>query len=711
MGRLDRRGLALAAVVAVGLLAAPSGSAGATNGHPRIAPVPSLQPAATQREWRRLVQAPKRSFAATPSCRPLRAVFYAASDWLRLATKLAAQASPCAQYYVSIPPLAAAKTQFRTDQAWRIRALGLNFHALAEVHMPGWRAWVKDNNATWYGAGVEARRRMHDAGFLVGAGDGWIVNELSSGVRRGLPGAREEAREFVRGLYDGYGGPPVKGGVFDIGISQTGAGPGAIDLSLYKAQLESFFADDAFWQDMSRYVADWSQELYGNIHNFAVPGVSLADRRSALEEWLEHQLVHARLGGAGTAAAATFLEDAYSPLANAAWQWDTGQGFGFTLVPPTLMGQFVSAQVYALRHFSASDAQARDHWGFAWAPRNGSSMSSADFAAGTAAVQERLAAAIHDSGVTDDPANPGSGACAPLDSCGGEVADAWSNDAWRTFGYWGQLALSLTGSVPATTAGGEIGPLTVQTRLGGNPHSTPSALSVSLSSSSPAGGFSTSPLGPWVATLTLTIPAGGDSAAPVYYSDTAAGSPTLTAAAIGTAAGTMTAMVAPGPAASVTISPSSVTLRANATQAFAATVADAFGNAVPADGVLWSVTPAALGTSSQASGGSTVFRALGTGHGTVVATVDGVSASAEVSVAAGATHHPVRKCLVPRLLGLGLRSATALLKDRHCSLGKVTRTYSRRIPRGRIATQRPAAGTRLRAGAKVGVTVSRGRRG
>ena len=64
------------------------------------------------------------------------------SDWLRLATKLAANPSPCAQYYISIPPLAADKTKFRYDQPWRIRALGPQFHVLAEINFTGWTRWV-----------------------------------------------------------------------------------------------------------------------------------------------------------------------------------------------------------------------------------------------------------------------------------------------------------------------------------------------------------------------------------------------------------------------------------------------------------------------------------------------------------------------------------------------------------------------------------------
>src|SRR5947199_244029 len=75
-------------------------------------------------------------------CRPLRAVFYTATDYLRLATKLAANASPCAEYYISVPPLVADKTKPRPNAAARIRALGPNFHAMAEFSFAAWTKWV-----------------------------------------------------------------------------------------------------------------------------------------------------------------------------------------------------------------------------------------------------------------------------------------------------------------------------------------------------------------------------------------------------------------------------------------------------------------------------------------------------------------------------------------------------------------------------------------
>ena len=307
--------------------------------------------------------------------------------------------------------------------------------------MGAWRKWVTANNATWYDAGVEARRRMASAGFDVALGDDWIVNELSSGVRRGTGVAREEVQELVRGLYDGDGGPPTKGAVLDIGFDQPGIG--ATGLSTYKGQLEGWLQDDGFWEDMSRYVSDWSQELYGDVRSYAVPDVPLAGRRDVLNDYLQHLLVHARVGGAATATARSFLDSAYSPLANAAWQWDFG--FGWTMVSAEAMADYVSAQVYALRYFSALDGQPEDHWGFAWHPRNATGIPPADFTAQTNAILDRLATAIHDSAEPLDPADPGVGACGPAGQslwCSAVLPDAWLSDGWKTFTYWGRLSIT-----------------------------------------------------------------------------------------------------------------------------------------------------------------------------------------------------------------------------------------------------------------------------
>src|SRR3954469_10821687 len=213
----------LVVAIAAALVVVPSAMA--------AKPVPSLTPAATAKLWRAEVARAKAHPHAffDAACRPARAVFYAQTDWLRLATKLAQSPSPCAQYYVSVPPLAADKSQARAGQAAQNRALGPEFHAVDEISWNGWNAWVTTNASTWFQAGVTARQRMAAAGFDTAAGDTWALNELSSAVRAGAGVARQNALEFMRGLAsDG-----VKGVVFVQGIGQTTA-----DTTTYKLNLQ-----------------------------------------------------------------------------------------------------------------------------------------------------------------------------------------------------------------------------------------------------------------------------------------------------------------------------------------------------------------------------------------------------------------------------------------------------------------------------------------
>src|SRR6266545_2673330 len=165
-----------AALCAVGV----SGHAAAARPRAAVKPVPSLTPEATEKLWRKLVSRPRARFSDAADCRPFRAVFYGATDWRRLATKLAALGSPCAEYYISVPPLVSDKTQPRGDEAWRIRALGPNFHALSEVHWGAWSQWVTANGAD----GLRRLARRHVGGERV--------------LDRGTPRRRERTRERAR---------------------------------------------------------------------------------------------------------------------------------------------------------------------------------------------------------------------------------------------------------------------------------------------------------------------------------------------------------------------------------------------------------------------------------------------------------------------------------------------------------------------------------
>ena len=226
---------AFAGIVLVGVVASVIALAAPGAAKAGEEPVPSLDP-----EWSAQFVPPTapRFRAALANCTPVDAVFYAATDWLRLAQKLRSNPSACANYYVSVPPLAADKTALRVNQAGQIRALGSQFHAMAEINVTGWTSWVAaDSSRTWFDAGVEARRRMAAAGFDVNAGDIWAVNEFSSAVRTNTGAARANMRDLVRGLHTGDGTTPVQGLIWVSGIGQptTNLGP-------YKSNVKAWLA-------------------------------------------------------------------------------------------------------------------------------------------------------------------------------------------------------------------------------------------------------------------------------------------------------------------------------------------------------------------------------------------------------------------------------------------------------------------------------------
>ncbi len=633
--------LALAGVLALGLVNADGTraepAAAATTAREAIepAPVASLEPAKTEKLWRRLVATRAQRAQVQADCRPLRAVFYAATDYLRLATKLAATASPCAQYYVSIPPLVADKTKPRPNAAPRIRALGPNFHAMAEVHFTTWSRWVTSTGSSWYTAGVTARERMAATGYDMAKGDIWVVNELSTAVRRGTGNARANIRELLRGLYEG-GGRPTRGAVFIVGVGQR-----TTDTSLLQTNLQNWFNDSAFWADMNTYVSDWSQEVYGDVRSHAVPGVPEEVRRDYLNDYLQHPLVLAGVGPPSIETTRSYLNATFSPLANAAWERETG--YGWTMVSAEQMGAYVSSQVHALRYFSTTTGQSQDHWGFAWAPRNAAGVPAGEFASRSGLVLDRLAAAIRDSAETTDEADPGSGACGPRGqnlSCVVDVEGASLNEAWKSFRTWTQPVLAFATppqTIPAGTPSAAMSLALVTSS--GLAVTTPIPLAVTVGSSSATGTFSTSLGGPWSSTLPLTIAAGTRTTAAFYYQDTRAGSHTLTVSAEGVTSGTQTLTVTPGPPTALAVTPQSVRVEARASQKLEAGGVDALGNVFPV-AANWSLTPASIGTLAPGVGATTNFtagRTLGPGTVTAVLVTDtgSFSATAEVQVVPG----------------------------------------------------------------------------
>jgi hypothetical protein len=67
-------------------------------------------------------------------------------------------------------------------------------------------------------------------------------------------------------------------------------------------------------------------------------------------------------------------------------------------------------------------------------------------------------------------------------------------------------------------------------------------------------------------------------------------------------------------------------------------------------------------------------------------------------------------CVVPRLRGKRLATATRAIRRAHCRVGRIRRGYSRRVRKGRVISQTPRPRTTRRVGAKIRLLLSRGPR-
>jgi hypothetical protein len=351
-------------------------------------------------------------------------VFYAADDWERLGQKLAADGYACADYYISIPPgqdAAGLYTLPRPGQAQRLHALGERFHAMAEIRVSAWQEWLEQHpGKTWRDVGIEARARMDAAGYDPARGDLWAVNELPLAILTD-EGVKQDMLELVAGLHDGSG-IASQGLVFVVSPSQV-----EDDLEAYRGQIRRLLEDSSFWAEMSRSVRFWGQEVYADSKACCVDGAGVEQRAERLREYLLHPLSLARASEQASEARA-FLEQAYAPVANAAWQWT--ESYGYTDLPEPEMARFVALQVLAMRGASGANGGS-GAFGFAWAPVDASGLGTSRFAEESGRLLESLARSIDDSLRADSP----DGAClGGPDGCLCAVAGAAFVDGWAAFG-------------------------------------------------------------------------------------------------------------------------------------------------------------------------------------------------------------------------------------------------------------------------------------
>jgi hypothetical protein len=366
-------------------------------------------------------------------------IFWGGVQWAELAAALAENSSDCAEYFITIPPQDSERTVLRGRAAFNeLRTLSPRIHPVAEIRFTGetgWRSWVVGPHPefapgrTFYEAGVEARRRMAQSGLDVGDGETWAMNELSEEVLENVPGWRTEVRDFLRGLYEGEPGmPKARGIVFNIFV------PSDIrDATAYKADLQAWLQDEAFWGELDTYVDFFAEEVYPSPFTWGVAGAPLETRAEYLNDYLFHMLTLAEAGPDTVEAARKFLGRTYVPLANAAWPHE---GIGRTnQISAETMSAFVSAEIDAIRNYAGDEAETpRERIGFAWAP-NAKEPSYSEM--GRNMVLARLASAIR--AAYEEEADAQLGACGPGGenvSCTGDVEGAFLNDAWKIFASW-----------------------------------------------------------------------------------------------------------------------------------------------------------------------------------------------------------------------------------------------------------------------------------
>jgi hypothetical protein len=84
--------------------------------------------------------------------------------------------------------------------------------------------------------------------------------------------------------------------------------------------------------------------------------------------------------------------------------------------------------------------------------------------------------------------------------------------------------------------------------------------------------------------------------------------------------------------------------------------------------------------------------------------------TATQSFAVAASNKKQAVCVVPKLKGKSLAAAKRALKTAHCAVGHITRHRFSIVSKGRVISSSPKAGSRHKAGTKIALTVSRGKR-
>jgi hypothetical protein len=360
--------------------------------------------------------------AARSACPYQGQVFvYGQNGWETLTNALAANQTPCVQYYVVLTAIGD-KTAPRGRRAVDfVHGKGPNFHVLAEFN---WSGWSKVTGANWNSKGVTFRRRMAAAGYNPALGDSWAVNELSSAVRS-KSSARTPVRNALRGLFTGpRGSPPMMGAVFTINMGQR-----LRNFATYKGQIESWLVDAGFWSAIAPYVSAWGQEAYTSCAQVCVAGSKVAVRSSHVNDFVEHPAKLAFAGPAPTVAARSLFDRGYFPLMTAYWK--DARGYGDNRISLDAMEKLVSLEVYAARAWAGRYPYPDGRIGFAWNEHPAGATP-----AQVQALATRLAQAIQGAYGDAGTAGKACGSTTTYILCKAAMRGAGFNEGWKTFETW-----------------------------------------------------------------------------------------------------------------------------------------------------------------------------------------------------------------------------------------------------------------------------------
>jgi hypothetical protein len=376
-------------------------------------------------------------------------VNWTGADWMRLAEAFVADPSPCAEYYLSVPPPLSDRTRLRAASVYaEIRALGPNIHPMAEVNLGlprGWREWVAAGNGTWCDAGKLFRTRMAAAGLRTAEGETWLLNELDRSTRLDVaPYTRAAMTELVRCLHDGQPGMPADPGAVEIGINFSHQN--LPDVATYKQEMKGWLADGEFWTGLGQNARWILREAYPDTRYSNVPGTSRDERRRHLEDYIFNTLNLAHAGPAVTDAAKAVFDATYSPLLNGGYVALGGDAQGFvsghgnTEIPFDQMMHFASEEVYAVRHYAGAHPQGAPagRLGFSWQPFNRFGFPKQTFNSQLNAITARMASAVHYA-YRQGGASP-AGACRipqiQEDWCNAAREGAVFTEVWETLKSW-----------------------------------------------------------------------------------------------------------------------------------------------------------------------------------------------------------------------------------------------------------------------------------